>query len=429
MNRQKLPPDQKRSLCDWVLTKNALGSPPTHKQIIDFAGQIAKLNGYTDPMGSNWINSFFRRNPDIKNLESRKFHSLRDDGETTKNIKEFFTMMGVPTFKEVQPENHYNMAEIGIIKGLRHNGLVLGRLEKDTAIIKHPKSHSWVTVIECISAVGQVLGPLVIFKGKSVQQHWFPEKLNSYESWNFIASNKGWTNEEIALVWLKRVFIPHAKPAKEGEKRIIVDGHASHRTHEFMFECQRNNIYLILLAPHASHVLQPLDVAVFSPVKNAYRRELYQLAAIDDFTLIDNITFTKCYLKAKEIGLTTTNIIEGWKSSGLWPLSVERPLMNPMTKKKKTEECPETPPELVGPPSEVTDDSLIQTPKSSSEVRSLLKKVSYFSKGDRMGRHLMNKIIKGFEEITMDLVALNKKISLLEHQIEEMRPKKRRKVS
>lgn len=62
--------------------------------------------------------------------------------------------MSVPTFTKVKPENRYNMAKLGIMKGLGHNGLVIRSLKKDTAIIEHFKLCSCVTIIECISAVG-----------------------------------------------------------------------------------------------------------------------------------------------------------------------------------------------------------------------------------------------------------------------------------
>jgi hypothetical protein len=59
----------------------------------------------------------------------------------------------------------------------------------------------------------------------------------------------------------------------KGEARLLlVDGHDNHMTEDFLFECYDNNISLLFLIPHSSHVLQPLDAAIFGPLKNAYRR-------------------------------------------------------------------------------------------------------------------------------------------------------------
>ena len=81
-------------------------------------------------------------------------------------------------------------------------------------------------------------------------------------------------------------------PQKEGEKRLlIIDGHGSHATDDFMFECFYNGIYVLWLPPHFPHVTQPLDMGVFGPVKNAYRRALSQLDSDDDSSLQSKISF------------------------------------------------------------------------------------------------------------------------------------------
>lgn len=73
-------------------------------------------------------------------------------------------------------------------------------------------------------------------------------------------------------MWLRKVFIPETKPA-EGEKRIlIIAGHKSYITEECKLECFNNGIHLIFSVAGDCHVFQPLDVAVFSQVKKAYRK-------------------------------------------------------------------------------------------------------------------------------------------------------------
>ena len=68
----------------------------------------------------------------------------------------------------------------GILEGLGSNGLVLGNLQKIAAIKKQPGSRSWTSMIECISATGQEIQPLVIFKGLTVQQQWFQWFLKNF---------------------------------------------------------------------------------------------------------------------------------------------------------------------------------------------------------------------------------------------------------
>ena len=53
-----------------------------------------------------------------------------------------------------------------------------------------------------------------------------------------------------------------------------MDGHSSHATVEFFHFCIQNKIICLCLPPHSTHVLQPLDVGLFSPLQKRYSEEL-----------------------------------------------------------------------------------------------------------------------------------------------------------
>ena len=124
------------------------------------------------------------------------------------------------------------------------------------------------------------------------------------------------------------MFIPQTKPSDESARLLILDGHGSHETTEFMYKCLENNIYLIFLPPHSSHVLQPLDLSIFSPLKASYRKELNLLGSLIDSAPIGKRNFLLCYYKAREASITAGNILAGWRATGLWPLNSSKPLMS-----------------------------------------------------------------------------------------------------
>ena len=95
-----------------------------------------------------------------------------------------------------------------------------------------------------------------------------------------------------------------------------------------MWECFSNNIYLVYLPPHSSHVLQPLDLAVFSSLKTAYRKYVGDRSLYTHSTPIGKRYFLKCYYKARIDALTARNIKSGWRASGLWPVNSGKPLMS-----------------------------------------------------------------------------------------------------
>jgi len=111
---------------------------------------------------------------------------------------------------------------------------------------------------------------LIIFKGQNLQHQWFEEDT---PDWLYTTSNKGWTTNGIGLAWLQQVFIPETRTeTSETHGRLLVlDGHALHADVEFMDECNKNKITIVFLPAYTSHVLQPLDVAVFASLKARYK--------------------------------------------------------------------------------------------------------------------------------------------------------------
>ena len=196
----------------------------------------------------------------------------------------------------------------------------------------------------CISPTGRALLLIVMFKGKSVQQQWFPMGLEPYQGCKFTATDNGWTSDATALEWLQKVFIPQTAPRDPKEPRLLIfDGHGSHETLEFMWECYSNNIYLLFLPPHTSHVLQPLDLSVFSSLKHAYRKRLGALALLNDSTPIRKQNFLNCYKLARIDALTVTNCKAGWGASGLWPVRISKPLINRLLLENSNKAVKQTP--------------------------------------------------------------------------------------
>ena len=322
-HQQKLSEAQEQHLKDWILVQDAIGFPPTHIQVCYFAQRIARKNNYDEPIGRHWVENFLARHKEIKTLRSRKIDTARFNGATTNRINAFFQLLQLPEIKAIPKENRYNMDECDVMEGQGHNGLVLGNAEKNVVLQKNPGSRIWMTIVEFISADGRALTPLVIFKGETDQQQWLPEDRDFLSSWDFKSSTEEWTDDKIALTWLKTIFIPQTMSQKEGEKRLlIIDGHGSHATDEFMFECFYNGIHVLWLPPHSSHVTQPLDVTVFGPVKNAYRRALSRLDSDDDSSLRSKISFLKCCNYARKDAITQKKYHR--RLQNIWTVAIKR---------------------------------------------------------------------------------------------------------
>lgn len=83
------------------------------------------------------------------------------------------------------------------------------------------------------------------------------------------------------------------------------------RTNDFIYECDKNNIFLLYLQLHTSHVLQALDLLIFGPVKTTYQTEISRIGHLTDSTPIRKATFLGVYHKARIGTLTIKNIATG----------------------------------------------------------------------------------------------------------------------
>jgi DDE superfamily endonuclease len=86
-----------------------------------------------------------------------------------------------------------------------------------------------------------------------------------------------------------------------------------------MWKCYENNILLIYLIPHSSHILQPLDLSCFLLLKSRYHKQLTELAKFDDNALMKKMQFLLYYNKAQNEGLSPPNIKAGWKATSIYP--------------------------------------------------------------------------------------------------------------
>jgi len=65
--QQSLSRVQEDHLSQWVLTQVALGVPPTHGQIREFASRVLEAQGAPrTAVGKGWITRFLRRNPVLR---------------------------------------------------------------------------------------------------------------------------------------------------------------------------------------------------------------------------------------------------------------------------------------------------------------------------------------------------------------------------
>ena len=146
--------------------------------------------------------------------------------------------------------------------------------------------------------------------------------------WHYACSPSGFANTTIVLDWYRRVFNPQTKQRANHRPWILInDGFGPHESLEVLQFCHDNNIILCRFLSRPSHRLQPCDVAVFGPLKTAYR-ELVEKLERGDANKIGKQHFTLLYNQARHAALTPRNIKSGWAKAGLYPFNPNRVLQD-----------------------------------------------------------------------------------------------------
>ena len=73
------------------------------------------------------------------------------------------------------------------------------------------------------------------------------------------------------------------------------------------------------MPPHLSHLLQPLDIGCFSPLKRAYSREVESLICYH-INHITKLEFLPAFKAAFNQSFTSANICSAFRGAGLVPL-------------------------------------------------------------------------------------------------------------
>ena len=127
------------------------------------------------------------------------------------------------------------------------------------------------TVNNCCNADGYFTPPFVVYKAKrNFKAEW---ALGGPTGTKYSISKSGWMEHDTFIEWLKEVYIPECQ-AISGTHILHLDGHTSHVSLAAVMLCRENNIILICLPAHSTHILQPLDRDVYCHVKQVWKAVL-----------------------------------------------------------------------------------------------------------------------------------------------------------
>ena len=253
------------------MQQDAIGRSVRIKHIREIAFRLAlqrTAGRPSKPPGKNWPQFFCKRYENVLKATKSSVLDWNRFNIYNKAVHWFDIIRQVLQDSSIPPENFFNMDETGVMLSKPNGVKVL--VGKDNPSYRGARmKRTTVTAIECVSADGRVLHPMVIWPASTHRANW---TTHPTPGWHYAFSDSGYTDSYSSLQWLKLVFDPQTKEqAKQKPRVLICDGFGTHETLETLEFCFDNNILLCRLPSHSSHKLQPCDLSAFSPLKEAYR--------------------------------------------------------------------------------------------------------------------------------------------------------------
>lgn len=178
----------------------------------------------------------------------------------------------------------------------------------------------------CGSASGRILPPYVVYKAENVYDMWV---LGGPKGARYNRTKSGWFDMNTFEDWVERLFIPQVRRL-EGKKILIGDNVSSHMSVRVLKLCQDNDIKVIFLPPNSTHLLQPLDVAFFAPLKKEWRKILTHwksTAKGKDATSLDKCQFPRLLnTLVTKVDMSSDNLKSGFRATGIFPLGRNKEL-------------------------------------------------------------------------------------------------------
>lgn len=333
-----LTSEEERLLVDWIIQTGKAGFPITKTKLLDSVQRLVKNMKKKNPErefpfigdrpGRHWYESFLRRHPEIslrtpQNLTSSRANVTEQNlpmwhSEVTKYLQDngLFHVLS-------DPKRVFNADEAAFFLNPKGNKVLFSRGEKCVYTIVNNNEKECLTVMVSGNANGDVCPSMIVYQYERVPQD-IVAKLPT--DWGVGRSESGWMTTAVFYEFLTNIFHPWLTRQKiELPVIYFVDGHTSHQSLHTSQFCNQNGIILVALYPNATHVIQPMDVAVFRTLKSTWKEEVHRWRQEEENIgkELKKRDFGPLLEKAITKSVTPTIMQNGFQKCGLFPWEVE----------------------------------------------------------------------------------------------------------
>ncbi|KAB0804870.1 hypothetical protein PPYR_01840 [Photinus pyralis] len=315
----KLSSEEEKMIADGIIKFCEWGFPMTRGDIRLLVkgylyGQGKKIKIFKDNFpGPEWFYKFLQR----QNILTERFaqNIKRYRANISKEIiTEYFQNLE-ESLDGVEPTHIVNYDETNLTHDPGRQKVLCRRGSKRVERIMDV-SKSSTSVMMAITAAGHLQPPYVVYKAVHLYPTWIED---GPEGAMYNRTKSGWFDAMTFEDWFDKIILPYFRNLL-GKKVLIGDNLESHISLHVLEACEQHSINFVLLPPNGTHLLQPLDVAFFAPMKKAWREILREwknknrgCIPKSDFPRL----FNKCI---KNIENIENNIKSGFRGCGIIPL-------------------------------------------------------------------------------------------------------------
>uniref|UniRef100_A0A1B0DMQ7 DDE-1 domain-containing protein n=1 Tax=Phlebotomus papatasi TaxID=29031 RepID=A0A1B0DMQ7_PHLPP len=208
-------------------------------------------------------------------------------------------------------ESAFNLAPTG--------ELVLAPAGRHVYVESRNSDKENITTLFSVNASGTFAPPLTLYKYARLPA---AAALSAPSFWALGKTDSGWMTSVSFYEYIANVFLPYLDE-QQIEKPIIVflDGHRSHLTLQLSKLCRDNGIILVALYPNSTHILQPLDVAVFKPIKSRWKALKRQWRIDHNGEEVTKFNLPSILNMVIQENQMSSNVISGFRGTGLFPFN------------------------------------------------------------------------------------------------------------
>lgn len=300
------------------------------KYYLDESGRSVSLFEDNIP-GTEWVRGFMKRHQNMLTKRMCQNISRRRAAVSVTIVQEYFeklkkTMDGVPA------ANIVNYDETNLTDDPKGKLQIFRRGCKYAERVMNTSKNS-ISIMFAITASGESLAPYVVYKGDRMQDSWM---IGGPADARYNRTATGWFDSATFSDWFESVYMLYVRALpREQPKVLIGDNLPSHINFKIVESCEKNNIRMCFLPPYSTHLLQPLDVSVFAPLKKVWNKVLseWKMAEGRYYSILPKQCFPKLLLSVMEKMNLKWEILAkaGFKTCGIYPYD-PTPVINKVSK-------------------------------------------------------------------------------------------------